>query len=58
MRTAKHKYVPAKDSGLTKLDVTPGGGVTSGTVDRSVPGGREVMSADQNVISISMKEAW
>lgn len=31
---------PAVDSGFTKFGITPGGGLPTGTLERSVPGGR------------------
>lgn len=43
-------FVVAKDSGLIKLEVAPGGGAASGTVDRSIPVGREAIFADYNLV--------
>lgn len=40
----------AKELGSTKLEDIPGGGGTSGIVDRSVPGGSEAIFASQNTI--------
>lgn len=34
----------AKDSGLTKLELMPGGGGAIGIFDRSIPGGIEAIS--------------
>lgn len=38
----------ARDLGLTKLEVKPGGGLCNGVVDRSIPGGMKVIFADYN----------
>lgn len=54
MKIPRSMVVFAKDSGSTKLEDMPGGGATSGIVDRSVPGGKEVMFADQKTIKIPM----
>lgn len=50
MKTPIPMNVVAKDSGLIKLEVAPGGGAASGMVDRSVPGGREAIFADYKLV--------
>ena len=39
-----------KDGGSMKLDVTPGGGGTNGTVEGSTPGGRLYISNNFKVL--------
>lgn len=50
MKTPIPMIAVAKDSGLIKLEVTPGGGAASGMVDKSIPVGREAIFADYNLV--------
>lgn len=44
----------ARDSGLKKFEVMPGGGAANGIDDKTVRGDREAIFADQNSADIPM----